>query len=40
MSAREKGFEDMADWFEVLARAEKSHFNRFEKAFVELEGRD
>lgn len=31
-TAREEGFEDVADWFEVLAKAEKSHAGRFQKA--------
>ncbi len=30
-TAREEGFEDIADWFETLARAEKSHAGRFQK---------
>ncbi|MDI3298628.1 MAG: rubrerythrin family protein [Bacillota bacterium] len=30
-TAREEGFEEIADWFETLARAEKSHANRFQK---------
>ncbi|TGW14553.1 rubrerythrin family protein [Candidatus Hepatobacter penaei] len=34
-TAREEGFEEIADWFETLARAEKSHAGRFERA---LEG--
>jgi len=28
-SAREEGFDEIADWFETLARAEKSHAGRF-----------
>ena len=28
---REEGFEEIADWFETLAKAEKSHAGRFEK---------
>ncbi|NQV55221.1 MAG: rubrerythrin [Rhodospirillales bacterium] len=35
-TARGEGFDDLADWFEVLARAEKSHCNRFQKALDEL----
>jgi rubrerythrin len=35
-SAREEGFEEIADWFETLARAEKSHAGRFQKAFDSL----
>ena len=31
-SAREEGFDDIADWFEILAKAERSHANRFQKA--------
>ena len=30
-AAREEGFEEIADWFETLAKAEKSHAGRFEK---------
>jgi len=29
--AREEGFAEIADWFETLARAEKSHAGRFAK---------
>jgi rubrerythrin len=29
-SAREEGFNEIADWFETLAKAEKSHAGRFE----------
>jgi rubrerythrin len=29
-SAREEGFPEIADWFETLAKAEKSHAGRFE----------
>jgi rubrerythrin len=30
--AREEGFEDISEWFETLAKAEKSHAGRFQKA--------
>ena len=30
--ARGEGFEDIAEWFETLAKAEKSHAGRFQKA--------
>lgn len=30
--AKEEGFDEIADWFETLARAERSHANRFQKA--------
>ena len=35
--AREEGFDDVAEWFETLAKAEKSHAGRFQKA---LDGLD
>ncbi len=35
-TAREEGFEEIADWFETLAKAERSHANRFQKALNEL----
>ena len=30
-TAREEGFPEVADWFETLAKAEKSHAGRFQK---------
>jgi rubrerythrin len=30
-TARAEGFAEIADWFETLAKAEKSHAGRFEK---------
>ena len=30
-TAREEGFEEIADWFETLAKAEKSHAGKFQK---------
>jgi rubrerythrin len=35
-SAREEGFEEIADWFETLAKAERSHANKFAKALESL----
>lgn len=35
-TAREEGFEEIADWFETLARAEKSHAGRFQKALDDI----
>jgi len=35
-SARQEGFEEIADWLETLAKAEKSHAGRFKKALDEL----
>ena len=34
--AREEGFDEIADWFETLAKAERSHANRYAKALAEL----
>ena len=31
-TAREEGFDEIGDWFETLAKAERSHANRFQKA--------
>ena len=36
-TAREEGFDDIAEWFETLAKAEKSHAGRFQKALDTLE---
>ena len=36
-AAREEGFDEIADWFETLAKAERSHANRFQKMLNELE---
>ena len=30
--ARDEGFGEIADWFETLAKAERSHANKFQKA--------
>eukprot|EP00700_Malawimonas_jakobiformis_P001859 EC722613.1.p2 GENE.EC722613.1~~EC722613.1.p2 ORF type:complete len:184 (+),score=46.88 EC722613.1:28-552(+) len=35
--AREEGFDDVAEWFDTLAMAEKSHAGRFTKALKEYE---
>ena len=37
-TAREEGFDEIADWFETLAKAERSHANRFQKALDGLDG--
>jgi rubrerythrin len=36
-TARTEGFSDVAEWFETLAKAEKSHAGRFQKALTGLE---
>ena len=35
-TARTEGFTEIADWFETLAKAERSHANRFQKALDAL----
>ena len=35
-TAREEGFEEVAEWFETLARAERSHAGRFQKGLDAL----
>ena len=35
-TARKEGFAEIADWFETLAKAEKSHAGRFKKALDAL----
>lgn len=36
-AARDEGFEEIADWFETLAKAERSHANRFQKSLDNLD---
>ncbi len=35
-TAREEGFPEIADWFETLAKAERSHAGKFQKALENL----
>ena len=35
-TARDEGFDELAEWFETLARAERSHAGRFQKGLDEL----
>ncbi|MFN7937286.1 MAG: rubrerythrin family protein [Bryobacteraceae bacterium] len=35
-SARDEGFGEIADWFETLAKAEKSHAGRFEQGLKSI----
>jgi rubrerythrin len=35
-TARAEGFDEIADWFETLAKAERSHANRFQKSLDAL----
>jgi rubrerythrin len=36
-AARDEGFEEIGDWFETLAKAERSHANRFQKSLDALQ---
>lgn len=36
-TARDEGHDEIADWFETLAKAERSHANRFQKALDALD---
>ena len=36
-TARDEGFDEIADWFETLAKAERSHANRFQQALDNLD---
>jgi rubrerythrin len=33
-TARDEGFDEIADWFETLAKAERSHANKFTKTLT------
>lgn len=35
-TARKEGFDEIAEWFETLARAEKSHAERFRQMYAHL----
>ena len=35
-AARQEGFDEIGDWFETLAKAERSHAGRFTKALQDL----
>ena len=36
-TAREEGFDEIADWFETLAKAEKSHAGKFQKTLDSID---
>ena len=36
-TARDEGFDEIADWFETLAKAEKSHAGKFQRTLKTLE---
>jgi rubrerythrin len=39
-TARDEGFAELAEWFETLAKAEKSHAGRFGKGVAQVAGKD
>jgi rubrerythrin len=39
-TAREEGYPELAEWFETLAKAEKSHAGRFNKGLANIAGRE
>jgi rubrerythrin len=39
-TARKEGFAELAEWFETLAKAEKSHAGRFAKGLQAIAGRE
>ena len=36
-TARDEDFDEIADWFETLAKAERSHANRYQRALDEMD---
>ena len=36
-TARDEGFDEIADWFETLGKAEKSHAGKFQKTLDSLD---
>jgi rubrerythrin len=39
-TARQEGLNELAEWFETLAKAEKSHAGRFSKGLSQIAGRE
>lgn len=39
-TARAEGFDELAEWFETLAKAEKSHAGRFTKGLNQVAGKE
>jgi rubrerythrin len=39
-TARDEGFAELAEWFETLAKAEKSHAGRFNKGLGNIAGKE
>jgi rubrerythrin len=39
-TARDEGYPELAEWFETLAKAEKSHAGRFTKGLKQVAGKE
>src|SRR5262245_59640865 len=39
-TARDEGFPELAEWFETLAKTEKSHAGRFNKGLTQIAGKE
>ena len=39
-TARDEGYPELAEWFETLAKAEKSHAGRFTKGLNQVAGKE
>jgi rubrerythrin len=39
-TARDEGLTELAEWFETLAKAEKSHAGRFTKGLEKIAGKE
>jgi len=39
-AARDEGLAELAEWFETLAKAEKSHAGRFSKGLTQIAGKE
>ncbi len=39
-TARDEGFDELSEWFETLARAEKSHAGRFNQGLSKVAGKE
>jgi len=39
-TAREEGFDELSEWFETLAKAEKSHAGRFTQGLNKVSGKE
>ncbi len=39
-TAREEGYDELAEWFETLAKAERSHAGRFSRGLTQISGKE